>query len=310
MPVKVLDHFGWGNTADISDAIRWAADHGAKVINMSLGGGGRSEVMEHAVEYARAKGVVVVCAAGNGGRGVVEFPAAYPGCRGRGRGRVRRAPRLRTPRGARSSTSRPPAATSRRAKGPASCRTPSTRRTSAGPSTPRTRAPAWRRRTWPGWRRCCGRPARRAPTRWRRRCSPARRAPSGSTGWTEQYGYGVIDADAALAALKKIKSAEVDGAAPRGGPSGHRALRDPALGADAGERIGLRVRRLEGICLGRGPAGLRSAHPGPQGAPGLPQHPHQAWLLRTAGPHHGRRLLHAVRCRAERDDDGDGAPVA
>lgn len=79
MPVKVLDHFGSGNTADIADAIHWAADHGAKVINMSLGGGGRSDVMEHAVKYARAKGVVVVCAAGNGGRGVVEYPAAYPG---------------------------------------------------------------------------------------------------------------------------------------------------------------------------------------------------------------------------------------
>ncbi len=79
MPVKVLDHFGSGNTADIADAIRWAADHGAKVINMSLGGGGRSDVMEHAVSYARAKGVVVACAAGNGGRGVVEYPAAYPG---------------------------------------------------------------------------------------------------------------------------------------------------------------------------------------------------------------------------------------
>ncbi len=79
MPVKVLDHFGSGNTADIADAIRWAADHGAKVINMSLGGGGRSDVMAKAVEYARKKGAVVVCAAGNGGRGVVEYPAAYPG---------------------------------------------------------------------------------------------------------------------------------------------------------------------------------------------------------------------------------------
>lgn len=79
MPVKVLNHFGSGNTADIADAIRFAADHGAKVINMSLGGGGRSAVMEHAVEYARAHGTVVVCAAGNGGRGIVEYPAAYPG---------------------------------------------------------------------------------------------------------------------------------------------------------------------------------------------------------------------------------------
>ncbi len=79
MPIKVLNHFGSGNTADIADAIRFAADHGAKVINMSLGGGGRSAVMEHAVEYARAHGTVVVCAAGNGGRGIVEYPAAYPG---------------------------------------------------------------------------------------------------------------------------------------------------------------------------------------------------------------------------------------
>lgn len=79
MPVKVLDHFGSGTSAAIADAIRWAADNGAKVINMSLGGGGRSAVMENAVKYARAKGVVVVAAAGNGGRAVVEFPAAYPG---------------------------------------------------------------------------------------------------------------------------------------------------------------------------------------------------------------------------------------
>ena len=79
MPVKVLDHFGSGTSVAIADAIRWAADNGANVINMSLGGGGRSAVMEKAVEYARKKGVVVVCAAGNGGRGVVEYPAAYPG---------------------------------------------------------------------------------------------------------------------------------------------------------------------------------------------------------------------------------------
>ncbi|MBI3182022.1 MAG: S8 family serine peptidase [Myxococcales bacterium] len=79
MPVKVLNHFGSGTSADIADAIRWAADHGANVINMSLGGGGRSEVMERAVGYARKKDVVVVAAAGNTGHGQVEFPAAYPG---------------------------------------------------------------------------------------------------------------------------------------------------------------------------------------------------------------------------------------
>ncbi len=79
MPLKVLSKQGSGTAADIADAIRYAADEGAKVINMSLGGGMRSGVMQSAVAYARKKGVVVVCAAGNAGRGIVEFPAAYPG---------------------------------------------------------------------------------------------------------------------------------------------------------------------------------------------------------------------------------------
>jgi serine protease len=79
MPVKVLNHFGSGTSADIAEAIRFAADNGAKVINMSLGGGAFSKVMADAVDYARKKGVTVVCAAGNTGRGRVEFPAAYPG---------------------------------------------------------------------------------------------------------------------------------------------------------------------------------------------------------------------------------------
>nr|WP_224249200.1 S8 family peptidase [Hyalangium gracile] len=79
MPVKVLNHFGSGTSADIVDAIRFAADKGAKVINMSLGGGGYSKAMADAVEYARKKGVTVVAAAGNASRPRVEFPAAYPG---------------------------------------------------------------------------------------------------------------------------------------------------------------------------------------------------------------------------------------
>lgn len=79
MPLKVLSAQGSGTAADIADAIYFAADEGARVINMSLGGGSASAVMADAVAYARKKGVVVVCAAGNNGRGVVEYPAAYPG---------------------------------------------------------------------------------------------------------------------------------------------------------------------------------------------------------------------------------------
>ncbi len=79
MPLKVLSKRGFGNVADIAEAIRFAANNGAKVINMSLGGGGSSKIMSSAVKYARDKGVVVVCAAGNEGRAKVSYPAAYPG---------------------------------------------------------------------------------------------------------------------------------------------------------------------------------------------------------------------------------------
>ncbi len=79
MPVKVLSAFGGGNSHDIAEGIRWAVDHGARVLNLSLGGGGRSLAMESAVAYARRRGAVVVCAAGNSGSRGVSYPAAYPG---------------------------------------------------------------------------------------------------------------------------------------------------------------------------------------------------------------------------------------
>jgi len=79
MPLKVLTARGSGSVAGISQAIRWAADHGANVINMSLGGPSPIGTMGSAVKYAREKGVVVIAAAGNDGRGKVGYPAAYPG---------------------------------------------------------------------------------------------------------------------------------------------------------------------------------------------------------------------------------------
>jgi serine protease len=79
MPLKVLGANGSGSVAGIADAIRYAADNKAKVINMSLGGRFRSKILERAVKYAHDKGVVVVCAAGNDGSGRVSYPAAYPG---------------------------------------------------------------------------------------------------------------------------------------------------------------------------------------------------------------------------------------
>ncbi len=78
MPVKVLSARGWGTMADVAEGIRWAADHGAQVINLSLGAPMKSKVVENAVYHALKKGTVVVAAAGNSGRSV-GWPAAYPG---------------------------------------------------------------------------------------------------------------------------------------------------------------------------------------------------------------------------------------
>ncbi|MET9255952.1 type VII secretion-associated serine protease mycosin [Streptomyces sp. NPDC003717] len=69
----------------LAEGIRWAADHGADVINLSLGDDSASAHPEptedEAVQYALAKGVVVVASAGNGGEkgDHVSYPAAYPG---------------------------------------------------------------------------------------------------------------------------------------------------------------------------------------------------------------------------------------
>ncbi|CAN5284433.1 S8 family serine peptidase [soil metagenome] len=77
MPVKVLNGRGWGTNVGVAQGIRYAADHGAQIINMSLGGPIKSKILEDAVKHARSKGVTIVAAAGNSGR-AVGYPAAYP----------------------------------------------------------------------------------------------------------------------------------------------------------------------------------------------------------------------------------------
>jgi serine protease len=79
MPIKVLSARGSGSMAGIAQGIRWAADHGAQVINMSLGGGMAVGTINSAIKYARGKGVTIIAAAGNDGRGHVSYPARYPG---------------------------------------------------------------------------------------------------------------------------------------------------------------------------------------------------------------------------------------
>ena len=77
MPVKVLDRNGSGPYSAVANGIRFAADNGAKVINLSLGGPSPSATLEDALAYAYSKGVTIVAAAGNDSTNVLSYPAAY-----------------------------------------------------------------------------------------------------------------------------------------------------------------------------------------------------------------------------------------
>lgn len=67
MPLKALDGTGSGSSVDIAEAIVWAADHGANIINLSVGGLGfaHDTTLSNAVSHAYNKNVVIVAAAGN-----------------------------------------------------------------------------------------------------------------------------------------------------------------------------------------------------------------------------------------------------
>ena len=79
MPLKVLDDEGRGAESVITEALRYAADHGAQVANLSLGSpSAASNYWGEALEYAKGKGVTVVAASGNDGTTAKNYPAAYP----------------------------------------------------------------------------------------------------------------------------------------------------------------------------------------------------------------------------------------
>ncbi|NET38178.1 MAG: peptidase S8 [Cyanothece sp. SIO1E1] len=78
MPLKVLSATGGGTVADIAEAIRFAADNGADVVNLSLGGSGESQFLKAAIDYAHRQGVVLIAAAGNENRNSASYPARYP----------------------------------------------------------------------------------------------------------------------------------------------------------------------------------------------------------------------------------------
>jgi thermitase len=78
LDAKVLNDDGTGTTSGIANGIDWAVSNGAKVINMSLGLGVSSRVLEAAVNNAWNHGVVIVAAAGNSGTQASIYPGAYP----------------------------------------------------------------------------------------------------------------------------------------------------------------------------------------------------------------------------------------
>jgi subtilisin family serine protease len=87
MPVKVLDASGSGYYSDVAAGITYAVDHGARIVNLSLGGTSGSTTLATAVQYAHDHGVLVVAAAGNCAQdgpqcnyldNPIIYPAAYP----------------------------------------------------------------------------------------------------------------------------------------------------------------------------------------------------------------------------------------
>src|SRR6185369_2652185 len=73
----MLHASGAGAMSNVATGIVYAADHGAQVINMSIGSAGKLAAVSNAVAYARGKGVVVVAAAGNSRSS--GSPISYPG---------------------------------------------------------------------------------------------------------------------------------------------------------------------------------------------------------------------------------------
>lgn len=76
MAVRVLNNEGQGNSINVAQGIRYAADNGAHVINLSLGGGYSTDI-ESAIQYATSRGSFVVMAAGNEGETQPGYPALH-----------------------------------------------------------------------------------------------------------------------------------------------------------------------------------------------------------------------------------------
>ncbi len=77
LPVKVLNEAGEGSSFEVAKGIYWAVDHGADVINMSLGDYNDSDALHDAIKYAYKNDVVIVTASGNDNVEDPMYPAQY-----------------------------------------------------------------------------------------------------------------------------------------------------------------------------------------------------------------------------------------
>jgi subtilisin family serine protease len=79
MPLRILDEHGAGSTFDVRQAIVYAVNNGAQIINLSLTADQPDEKLHQTIVWAVDQGVVIVAAVGNGGRDIDQIPS-YPAC--------------------------------------------------------------------------------------------------------------------------------------------------------------------------------------------------------------------------------------
>jgi len=91
IPVKVFEGAG-ATAANLANGIIWAADNGARIINISMATPSNSVTLRNAIDHAFGKGCLIVASTGNTGSSPVHFPAGYPnvlGVGGTGNGTTR-----------------------------------------------------------------------------------------------------------------------------------------------------------------------------------------------------------------------------
>ncbi|HYR91584.1 MAG TPA: S8 family serine peptidase [Terriglobia bacterium] len=79
MPLRTFDDQGRADLFTIAKAIRYAANNGANVINMSFGALDQSQALKNSIDYAKSKGVILVASAGNNNTSAPQYPAAMAG---------------------------------------------------------------------------------------------------------------------------------------------------------------------------------------------------------------------------------------